>query len=88
VKWSPPGGPIEVSVRAGEVVVADGGPGVAEQDLPHVFDRFYRSAAARAKPGAGLGLAIVREAATIHGGTATVENGGPGARFRLTLPAT
>ena len=88
VKWSPPGGPIEVTVRAGEVVVADGGPGVAEQDLPHVFDRFYRAAAARAKPGAGLGLAIVREAATIHGGTATVENGAPGARFRLTLPAT
>jgi two-component system sensor histidine kinase MprB len=88
VKWSPPGGPIEVTVRAGEVVVADGGPGVAEQDLPHVFDRFYRAAAARAKPGAGLGLAIVREAATIHGGTATVENGAPGARFRLSLPAT
>jgi two-component system sensor histidine kinase MprB len=87
VKWSPPGGPVEVTVRAGEVVVADRGPGVAEHDLPHVFDRFYRAAAARAKPGAGLGLAIVREAARAHGGTATVENAAPGARFRLTLPA-
>jgi two-component system sensor histidine kinase MprB len=88
VKWSPPGGPIEVTVRAGEVVVTDHGPGVADLDVPHVFDRFYRAAAARSKPGAGLGLAIVREAATMHGGTATVENAGPGARFRLTLPAT
>src|SRR5207237_779808 len=63
VKYSPPGAPIEVSVRDGEVVVADHGPGIAEEDLPRIFDRFYRSATARAKPGAGLGLAIVRAAA-------------------------
>jgi two-component system sensor histidine kinase MprB len=88
VKYSPPGAPIEVSVRDGEVVVADHGPGVAEEDLPRIFDRFYRSATARSKPGAGLGLAIVREAAEAHGGTATVESGAGGARFRLTLPAT
>jgi two-component system sensor histidine kinase MprB len=88
VKYSPPGAPIEVTVRDGEVVVADHGPGVAEEDLPRIFDRFYRSATARSKPGAGLGLAIVREAAEAHGGTATVESGAGGARFRLTLPAT
>jgi len=88
VKYSPLGAPIEVTVREGEVIVADHGPGVAEEDLPRIFDRFYRAAAARAKPGAGLGLAIVREAAEAHGGTATVENGARGARFRLTLPAT
>lgn len=89
VKYSPPGAPIEVSVRTGEVVVADQGPGVAEEDLPRIFDRFYRAAGARSKPGAGLGLAIVREAAEAHGGTATVESGGAGgARFRITLPAT
>jgi two-component system, OmpR family, sensor histidine kinase MprB len=88
VKYSPAGAPIEVSVRDGEVVVADQGPGVADEDLPRIFDRFYRSAAARSKPGAGLGLAIVREAATAHGGTATVESTSRGARFRLTLPAT
>lgn len=87
LKYSPPGAPIEVTVRDGEVVVADHGPGVAEEDLPRVFDRFYRAAAARAKPGAGLGLAIVREAAEAHGGTATVESGAGGARFRLSLPA-
>jgi two-component system sensor histidine kinase MprB len=87
VKYSPPGTPIEVTGRDGSVVVADHGPGIAEEDLPRVFDRFYRAAAARAKPGAGLGLAIVREAAEAHGGTATAENGSTGARFRLTLPA-
>ena len=87
VKYSPPGAPIEVSVREGEVVVADHGPGIAEEDLPRIFDRFYRAATARAKPGAGLGLAIVREAAEAHGGQATAESGADGARFRLTLPA-
>jgi two-component system, OmpR family, sensor histidine kinase MprB len=87
VKYSPPGAPIEVTVRDGEVVVADHGPGVAAEDLPRIFDRFYRAAAARGKPGAGLGLAIVREAAEAHGGTATVESGAGGARFTLTLPA-
>jgi two-component system sensor histidine kinase MprB len=88
IKYSPPGAPIEVSVRDGEVVVADHGPGVAEEDMARIFDRFYRAAAARAKPGAGLGLAIVREAAEAHGGRATVESSPKGARFRLTLPAT
>ena len=75
-------------MRDGEVVVADHGPGIAEEDLPRIFDRFYRAAAARSKPGAGLGLAIVREAAEAHGGQATAESGADGARFRLTLPAT
>ena len=87
VKYSAPGTPIEVTVRDGEVVVADHGPGIAEEDLPRIFDRFYRAAAARAKPGAGLGLAIVREAAEAHGGRATVESSPRGARFRLSLPA-
>ena len=88
VKYSPPGAPIEVMVHEGEVVVADHGPGIAEEDLPRIFDRFYRAATARAKPGAGLGLAIVREAAEAHGGQAIAESGADGARFRLTLPAT
>jgi two-component system sensor histidine kinase MprB len=87
VKYSPRGAPIEVTVRDGEVVVADHGPGIAEEDLPRIFDRFYRAAAARAKPGSGLGLALVREAAEAHGGRATAESSASGARFRLTLPA-
>ena len=86
VKYSPAGAPIEVSVRDGEVVVADHGPGVADEDLPRIFDRFYRATAARSKPGAGLGLAIVREAAEAHGGTASVESYPGGARFFLKLP--
>jgi two-component system sensor histidine kinase MprB len=88
VKYSPVGAPIEVIVRDGQVVVADHGPGVAEEDLPRIFDRFYRAAASRSKPGAGLGLAIVREAAEAHGGKASVESSPQGARFTLTLPAS
>lgn len=88
VKYSPTGAPIEVIVRDGEVVVADHGPGVSEEDIPRIFDRFYRAAASRSKPGAGLGLAIVREAAEAHGGHASVESSSGGARFKLTLPAT
>jgi two-component system sensor histidine kinase MprB len=88
VKYSPAGAPIEVSVRDGEVVVADHGPGIAAEDLPRIFDRFYRAATARAKPGAGLGLAIVREAAEAHGGRATAESSASGARFRLVLPVS
>ncbi len=86
VKYGPEGSTVRVGVSRGEVTVADEGPGIAFDDLPHVFDRFYRSASARSKPGAGLGLAIVREAAEAHGGRATAESSPTGARFRLTLP--
>jgi len=69
-KFSPPGGPVEVTVEAtaDEIVlrVRDHGPGVAEEDLPHVFDRFYRAADARGLPGSGLGLAMVRQIAEAH----------------------
>jgi two-component system sensor histidine kinase MprB len=87
VKWSPPGQPVEVSVNAGEVTVRDHGPGIAEDDLPHVFDRFYRAPAARGLPGSGLGLAIVKHVADAHGGTVVAEPApGGGARLRLALP--
>ena len=85
-KWSGDGGSVEVSLEAGEFRVRDHGPGFAEKDRPLVFDRFYRSAAARAMPGAGLGLAIVREVAEAHGGTVAAENAGDGgAVVRLSL---
>ncbi|MGW7516080.1 ATP-binding protein [Streptomyces sp. NPDC054796] len=62
-------GPVEITVHQGCVEVADRGPGIAEEDLDRIFDRFYRSADTRSLPGSGLGLAIVREVATAHGGT-------------------
>jgi two-component system, OmpR family, sensor histidine kinase MprB len=85
-KWSPPDEQVEVSVQDGEVVVRDHGPGIDEEDLPYVFDRFYRARSARGMPGSGLGLAIVRQVAQAHGGTVVAERaegGGTIMRFRL-----
>jgi two-component system sensor histidine kinase MprB len=66
--------------------VRDHGPGFSDEDRPLVFERFYRSAAARAMPGAGLGLAIVREVAEAHGGEVEAENAADGgAVVRLSL---
>jgi two-component system sensor histidine kinase MprB len=85
-KWSGDGGAVEVSLAGGELQVRDHGPGFADEDRPLVFDRFYRSAAARSMPGAGLGLAIVREVAEAHGGTVEAENARDGgAVVRLSL---
>lgn len=72
-KWSPPNGDVEVAVRDGALTVRDHGPGIDEEDLPHVFDRFYRSPSARGRPGSGLGLAIVRQVAVAHGGEVVAE---------------
>jgi len=85
-KWSPPGGKVEVVVRPGEVIVRDHGPGIDEEDLPRVFDRFYRSTSARGMPGSGLGLAIVRQVAEAHGGGVKAEPAeGGGTRMTLWL---
>jgi two-component system, OmpR family, sensor histidine kinase MprB len=87
VTWSPPGQAVEVAVGRGEVTVRDHGPGIAEDDLPYVFDRFYRARAARGLPGSGLGLAIVKQVADAHGGTVVAERGSDGgALLRLSLP--
>jgi two-component system, OmpR family, sensor histidine kinase MprB len=85
-KWSPPGGLIEVRLRDGELSVRDHGPGFEDKDLPHVFDRFFRSDRARAMPGSGLGLAIVRQAAEAHGGSVKAANApGGGAVVRVSF---
>lgn len=86
LKWSPPDGTIRVSAADGTVEVSDDGPGVPAEELPYIFDRFYRSAKARALPGSGLGLAIVRRIADAHGGTVEALPQQRGVTFRLTLP--
>jgi two-component system sensor histidine kinase MprB len=85
-KSSRPAGTVELTVRDGEVIVTDEGPGIADADLPFIFDRFYRSPAARGQPGSGLGLAIVRQIAELHGGVTSAKSTDRGALLRLTLP--
>ena len=85
-KWSPPNGTVEIAVRDGRVTVRDHGPGIDEEDLPYVFDRFYRARSARGLPGSGLGLAIVRQVAEAHGGRVLAERAeGGGTRMTLQL---
>jgi two-component system sensor histidine kinase MprB len=87
-KWSPTGAEVEVVLRDGRLTVRDHGPGIADEDLPYVFDRFYRARAARGMPGSGLGLAIVRQVAESHGGNVVAERAeGGGTRMVLTLGA-
>jgi two-component system sensor histidine kinase MprB len=74
IKWSPPGGTVDVRLVDGTLTVRDHGPGIPEADLPHVFDRFYRAPSARALPGSGLGLAIVKQTVDDHGGSVTATN--------------
>jgi two-component system, OmpR family, sensor histidine kinase MprB len=83
-KWSPPGAEVEIEARDGLVTVRDHGPGIAEEDLPYVFDRFYRARSARGMPGSGLGLAIVRQVAESHGGEVAAERA-PGGGTRMVL---
>jgi two-component system, OmpR family, sensor histidine kinase MprB len=95
-KWSPPGGRVDVrltqvDVARAELVVSDHGPGIPLAERPLVFERFYRSAAARGMPGSGLGLAIVKQIVLKHGGALLVEDtvpGGqpPGTTIRVLLP--
>jgi len=85
-KFGPPEGPIQVRLADGELTVRDHGPGIDPDDLPFVFDRFYRATSSRAAPGAGLGLAVVREIALGHGGAVTADpapGGGTVMRFSL-----
>jgi two-component system, OmpR family, sensor histidine kinase MprB len=85
-KWGGDGSHVEVTLAGGELSVRDHGPGIEPHDRPLVFDRFYRSPAARAMPGSGLGLAIVREVAEAHGGTVVADEApGGGALLRLQL---
>jgi len=86
LKWSPPDGRIRISAAGGTVEVSDDGPGIPADDLPYIFDRFYRSAKARALPGSGLGLAIVRRIADTHDGTVEAIPLQQGVKFRISVP--
>ncbi|HEY3940871.1 MAG TPA: HAMP domain-containing sensor histidine kinase [Acidimicrobiales bacterium] len=86
-KWSPEDALVEVRCAGGTVTIRDHGPGIDENDLPHLFDRFYRAPAARGLPGSGLGLAIVAQVASAERGTVSADNApGGGAVFTLSLP--
>jgi two-component system OmpR family sensor kinase len=91
IKYTPRGGEVRVRVREVdgqvEVAVSDTGTGISEEDLPRVFERFYRADKARARGGAGLGLAIARQVAQAHGGTIEVRSKeGQGSIFVLRIP--
>lgn len=91
VQVSAPGGTVTVTLAVGgpelHLDVLDRGPGLEPGELPRVFDRFFRGAAARARQGSGLGLAIVAQAAELHGGTVHAANRpGGGAAFAMRLP--
>jgi two-component system sensor histidine kinase MprB len=86
-KFGPPEGPVQVWLNGGELIVRDHGPGIAGEDLPFVFDRFFRALSSRSAPGSGLGLAVVREIVVRHGGTIAAEAAPHGGTImRLTLP--
>lgn len=88
-KWSPPLGVVTVRLTGGVLTVADDGPGIAEEDLPHVFERFYRARDARTLPGSGLGLAIVWQTAQRHGGDVLAGRApSGGALMTLRLPGS
>ncbi len=87
IKYSPPETAVEIALHDKELTVRDHGKGVAAEDLPHIFDRFYRGAEARGRSGSGLGLAIVRQVAAQQGGAITAEPAeGGGTLMRLRLP--
>jgi len=91
IKYTPPSGTITIATAAREGQVAihirDTGQGILPAALPHIFERFYRVDAARARAGVGLGLAIAKELVEAHGGAITVESQpGQGSQFTVTLP--
>jgi len=90
IKFSPQGGFIGIvlSHREDKVVVTveDRGPGIPEEALAHIFDRFYQSETSHQEEGSGLGLALVKQIVTASGGTVHAENLPRGCRFTVTLP--
>ncbi|MGI8459716.1 MAG: ATP-binding protein [Propionibacteriaceae bacterium] len=89
VKFSPPGGTVYVHLEGDRLRIADQGPGIAEEDRPFVFDRFFRSERSRNTPGTGLGLSIVAQTVARHGGWVKVGRSAQGgAEFTARLPGS
>ena len=90
IKHNPPGGRVSLEVRrvgdAAEILISDTGPGIAAEDLPHLFARFYRGDRARHLPGNGLGLSLALAVAHAHSGDIQVSSGPEGSTFRLSFP--
>ncbi|MFD9129409.1 sensor histidine kinase [Kitasatospora sp. NPDC059571] len=89
VKYSPPGGSVDVALAGGRLTVRDHGPGIPQDELPYVFDRFWRSPSSRQLPGSGLGLSIVAQTVRDTGGEVSLgpaNDGGPGALATVLLP--
>ena len=88
VKWSPTNGTVHVDVTGTAVTVTDNGPGIDAEEVPHVFDSFWRAPAARSMPGSGLGLSIVRRVVDGHQGEVVIDaNPDGGTRVRIALSA-
>jgi signal transduction histidine kinase len=92
VKFTPAGGRVTIELRSDDgwatLTVTDTGPGIDADELPHVFERFWRGRRATGTAGSGIGLAIVADLVAAHGGTTSVERApGAGARFVVRLPA-
>lgn len=92
IKFTPAGGSIHVSTAvdrgAAVLTVSDDGPGIAEADLPHVFERFWRATVTGDVGGSGIGLAVVAELVAAHGGTVTAGAASAGgARFTVSIPS-
>jgi signal transduction histidine kinase len=91
IKFSPDSTPIRVELRRQDdrvrLSVIDGGPGISNEDLPHIWERMYRGDKSRSVPGSGLGLSLVKALAEAHGGRIEVSSSvGSGSRFTLILP--
>jgi signal transduction histidine kinase len=90
-KYSTAGGPIVVAASQGggrvKLSVRDSGPGIGPDDLPHIFEKFYRGKVSKDVKGTGLGLSIVKAMVELSGGTVSVESNRAGTVFTVEMPA-
>lgn len=94
IRYTPAGGHVRIATGIengnGVIEVSDDGPGIPEAERARIFERFYRAEGTKTIPGTGIGLAIVRRVAELHGGKPSLEEGlnGKGITFKTTFPAT